>query len=277
VQVYSLKSDLAAFISQARRPIGLVPTMGALHKGHLSLIRQAMVDCETVVVTIFVNSTQFSSSQDYDNYPRAIEDDLAILKNEKVSAVYVPDDSDIYPLGFVTSINMKGFAQALEGEARPGHFDGVATIVTKLLNRSMPDQMYLGQKDAQQVAVIRRLVSDLDIPVRIVVCPTIREDDGLAFSSRNVQLGASQRQAATILYKALAATRDRYRAGNHNYHELIDGCRRIIESEKLIDKTDYIEIVDAENFTKWDEKGPCLLLAAVKLGDIRLIDNVLMD
>ncbi len=277
MRVFESKTCLDKFLEDCAKPIGLVPTMGALHQGHISLIQQARKECTTVIVSIFVNPTQFNSTEDYDSYPRTLNDDLFKLEDECVDGVYIPSISAMYPEGFSTSISVNGPAQGLESDMRPGHFNGVVLVVTKLLNQVSPDRIYLGQKDAQQVAVITQLVNDLDFSVGITVCPTVREEDGLAISSRNVRLDLEQRNAAAIIFKALAATRDRYRAGNHNMAELEKGCRKILESEHLISTIEYIEMINPSTFEKWDGLGDCLLLVSVKLGDIRLIDNVLMD
>ncbi len=251
--------------------------MGALHGGHLALVRRARGDCASVVVSIFVNPTQFGRGEDLADYPRPLRRDLALLEEEGVDFAYAPSAAEMYPQGFASRVSVAGPALPLEGAARPGHFDGVATIVAKLLGQSLPDRVYLGQKDGQQVAVIRRLVRDLDIATEIVVEPTVRAGDGLALSSRNAYLSPAQRAAATVLYRALSSTRDRFKGQGATAGEVAAYCRGIIESEPLIDSVDYVAAVDPDSIEAWSGHGPCMLAAAVRLGGVRLIDNVLLD
>ena len=204
---------LRAALRDAPRPVGLVPTMGALHDGHLALVRAARDECATVVATIFVNPTQFGPGEDLERYPRSLPGDLALLEREGVDHVFTPSVEEMYPSGFVTTVHLDGPALPLEGAARHGHFDGVATVVAKLLLQSLPDRAYFGRKDGQQTAVVRRLARDLDIPTEIVVVPTVREADGLAMSSRNAYLTPEGRAAAPAVFRALSAARDRFRAG----------------------------------------------------------------
>ena len=268
---------LRAVLALAERPIGLVPTMGALHEGHLSLVRAARDDCATVVASIFVNPSQFAPGEDFERYPRNLEDDLAKLEREEVDYVFTPSVEEVYPPGFATTVSVAGPALPLEGEARPGHFDGVATVVAKLLLQSQPDRAYFGRKDAQQVAVVRRLVRDLDIPTEVVMLPTVREADGLALSSRNAYLTPEERAAAPVLFRALSAARDRFRAGQQRPADLEIGCRRMIEAEPLVAAIDYVAVVNADTMAPWDGDGPCLLAAAIRIGSVRLIDNVVLD
>ena len=268
---------LRELVAAAPRPLGLVPTMGALHAGHMSLVDRARSDCATVVATIYVNGAQFGPNEDFDRYPRPLDRDLGMLTAAGVDAVYTPSDAEMYPEGFATSISVAGPALPFEGLARPGHFDGVATIVAKLLVQASPDRAYFGQKDAQQVAVVKRLTADLGLNVEIVALPTVREPDGLAMSSRNAYLNEDQRRAATILYRSLSATRDRFRAGARGPDSLEAGCRALIEQEPLVDAIDYVGVVDATSMAPWREEGPCLLVAAVRMGGVRLIDNVVLD
>ena len=268
---------LRAMLALAERPIGLVPTMGALHEGHLSLVRAARDDCATVVASIFVNPSQFAPGEDFERYPRNLEDDLAKLEREEVDYVFTPSVEEVYPPGFATTVSVAGPALPLEGEARPGHFDGVATVVAKLLLQSLPDRAYFGRKDAQQVAVVRRLVRDLDIPTEVVMLPTVREADGLALSSRNAYLTPEERAAAPVLFRALSAARDRFRAGQQRPADLEIGCRRMIEAEPLVAAIDYVAVVNADTMAPWDGDGPCLLAAAIRIGSVRLIDNVVLD
>ncbi len=262
-------------LARSQRPLGLVPTMGALHAGHLALVKRARGECASVVASIFVNPTQFGRGEDLADYPRPLSRDLALLEEEHVDIVFAPSSAEMYPDGFASTISVGGPALPLEGAARPGHFDGVATIVAKLLGQSLPDRVYLGQKDGQQVAVIRRLLRDLDIPTEIAVEPTVRAGDGLALSSRNSYLSPAQRAAATVLYRALSSARDRFGGEKADPGDVEAFCRGVIESEPLIDRIDYVAAVDPDTIEPWTGHGPCMLAAAVRLGDVRLIDNVL--
>jgi pantoate--beta-alanine ligase len=274
--VTSIK-ELRQRINLAPRPIGLVPTMGALHEGHLSLMRRARVDSATVVATIFVNPTQFTPTEDLTRYPRDLKADLKLLQGNGVDVVFCPSADEVYPPGFVTTVEVRGPALPLEGEARPDHFPGVATVMTKLLLVSAPDVAYLGQKDAQQAAVIKRLVVDLDISVHVEVCPTVREPDGLAMSSRNAYLSFEQRAAAPVILGALSAAQARYKSGELSRQTLERTCREMLEAEPLIGAIDYVAVVDSCSFTKAaDSLGAQLvtLVVAVRIGSTRLIDNV---
>ena len=265
-----------AALRDAPRPLGLVPTMGALHDGHLSLVRAARNECATVAATIFVNPTQFAPNEDLARYPRSLSDDLALLEREGVAHVFTPSVDEMYPHGFATTIHVDGPALLLEGAARPGHFDGVATVVAKLLLQSQPDRAYFGQKDGQQTAVVRRLALDLNIPTDIVVLPTVREEDGLAMSSRNAYLTLEERAAAPIVFRALSAARDRFRAGQQEMALLEETARRIIEASPLA-AVEYVAGVDPGTMEPWGGRGPCMLAAAVRIGQVRLIDNVILD
>ena len=270
-------AGLRDFTRAARRPLGLVPTMGALHAGHLALVAAAQAECASVVATIFVNPTQFGPAEDLARYPRPLADDLAALEAAGVAAAFVPSVEEMFPAGAATTVHVEGPALPLEGEARPGHFDGVATVVAKLLSQAGPDRAYFGQKDGQQLAVVRRLAADLDMPVAVVAVPTVREADGLAVSSRNRYLSAEQREAAPALYRALAATRDRFRAGAQARAELEAGCRALLAQQPLIDAVDYAAAVDPDTMEPWAGAGVAMLAAAVRMGGVRLIDNVLME
>ncbi|MCH7607906.1 MAG: pantoate--beta-alanine ligase [Chloroflexi bacterium] len=270
-------AGLRDFTRAAPRPLGLVPTMGALHAGHLALVAAAQAECASVVATIFVNPTQFGPAEDLARYPRPLADDLAALEAAGVAAAFVPSVEEMFPAGAATTVHVDGPALPLEGEARPGHFDGVATVVAKLLSQAGPDRAYFGQKDGQQLAVVRRLAADLDMPVAIVAVPTVREADGLAVSSRNAYLSAEQREAAPALYRALAATRDRFRAGAQARAELEAGCRALLAQQPLIDAVDYVAAVDPDTMEPWAGAGVAMLAAAVRMGGVRLIDNVLME
>ena len=270
-------AGLRDFTRAAPRPLGLVPTMGALHAGHLALVAAAQAECASVVATIFVNPTQFGPAEDLARYPRPLADDLAALEAAGVAAAFVPSVEEMFPAGAATTVHVDGPALPLEGEARPGHFDGVATVVAKLLSQAGPDRAYFGQKDGQQLAVVRRLAADLDMPVAIVAVPTVREAGGLAVSSRNAYLSAEQREAAPALYRALAATRDRFRAGAQARAELEAGCRALLAQQPLIDAVDYVAAVDPDTMEPWAGAGVAMLAAAVRMGGVRLIDNVLME
>lgn len=261
----------------AGRRIGFVPTMGALHEGHRSLIRAARRGCDQVVVSIFVNPTQFGPGEDFDRYPRPVEADMAACNDEGVDALFHPPVSQIYPGGSATTVAVARLTHGLCGAHRPGHFDGVTTVVAKLFNIVQPDAAYFGQKDAQQAAVIRRMVKDLLWPIEIVVCPTVREADGLALSSRNVYLSKAQRQQAVSLSVALLRARDQILAGQCDVARLVARMREMIEAAGPC-TIDYIEIVDAEDLTPLSTAcGRCLVALAVRIGDTRLIDNVVVD
>ena len=267
---------LRAALRDAPRPVGLVPTMGALHDGHLALVRAARDECATVVATIFVNPTQFGPGEDLERYPRSLPGDLALLEREGVDHVFTPSVEEMYPQGFTTTVHLDGPALPLEGAARPGHFDGVATVVAKLLLQSLPERAYFGRKDGQQTAVVRRLARDLNIPTEIVVVPTVREADGLAMSSRNAYLTPEGRAAAPVVFRALSAARDRFRAGQQDVAALEEAARRMIEASPPA-AVEYVAGVDPDTMEPWGGQGPCMLAAAVRIGQVRLIDNVILD
>jgi pantoate--beta-alanine ligase len=248
--------------------IGLVPTMGALHAGHRSLIDRAKAENTKVVVSIFVNPLQFGAGEDLSRYPRPIEADLEILRQAEIDAVYMPRVEDMYPEGATTRVVVGGVAEPLEGAARPGHFEGVATVVTKLFWAVEPDRAYFGQKDAQQVAVVRRLAADLDSGVEVVACPIVREADGLAVSSRNVYLNPDERRQATGLSLALRTAAEAYRSGEHDPALLRTLMRNVIEEQPLA-RIEYAELVDPGNFSS----PGSLAVLAVRFGQTRLIDN----
>jgi pantoate--beta-alanine ligase len=248
--------------------IGLVPTMGALHDGHLSLVERACQENSRVVVSVFVNPLQFGPEEDLDRYPASPDRDLELLKNAGVAAVYKPTAHVMYPPGASTRVIVSGVAEPLEGAARPGHFEGVATVVAKLFNATEPDRAYFGQKDAQQAAVVRRLALDLDTGVEIRVCPTIREADGLALSSRNAYLDPEERKAATSVSAALAAATQSHRSGERDPDRLRAKISEMLEAEPLA-RVDYAELVDPDTFTT----PGTLAVLAVWIGKTRLIDN----
>lgn len=255
---------------------GLVPTMGALHEGHLALVRQALAENDRVGVSIFVNPIQFNRRDDLEKYPRPLERDLAMLQAEGVHLVWTPDETEMYPSGFQTYVSVENVTQVLEGAARPGHFRGVATVVAKLFNVFQPTRAYFGQKDAQQIAVIRQMVRDLAFNLEVVACPTLREPDGLAMSSRNVRLNPTERQAAPVLYRALTIAQHEWQSGRRDAEHLRTTMRQIIQSEPLA-KIDYVSVADPvslQELNGWVEKA--LLSMAVFFGEVRLIDNMVI-
>ena len=258
-------------------PLGLVPTMGALHDGHLSLVRQARQDNETLAATIFVNPTQFGEGEDLAEYPRPLEDDLSALEREGADLVYVPPVTEVYPPGFNTWVEVPSLSDRLEGAHRPGHFRGVATVVAKLFNLIRPDRAYFGQKDGQQSVVIRRLARDLDMGVEVVVLPTVREADGLALSSRNVYLSDEERRAAPVVYRALCEARRLWESGVRDANRLLEETRRILEAEPLVTRIDYVSVADAETLEELESvDGPAMVSVAVQIGRPRLIDNIIL-
>jgi len=258
--------------------LGLVPTMGYLHEGHLSLVRQARAECGAVAVSIFVNPTQFAPSEDFGRYPRDMDRDLALLEREGVDLVFAPEVAEMYPDGFGTYVTLPAANAVLEGAARPDHFRGVATVVCKLLNIAQPSRAYFGQKDAQQTVVVRQMVRDLNIPTTIVVAPTVREPDGLAMSSRNAYLSPEQRPAAAALFRALRAAEARYQAGERGAGALRAAMREALAAEPLL-RPEYVSAADPLTLQELDAVGPhgALLSMAVRLGSVRLIDNLLLS
>jgi pantoate--beta-alanine ligase len=254
------------------RTIGLVPTMGAFHGGHLSLIRRAREDCDVVVVSLFVNPTQFNDPADLERYPRDEAADAAQAAENGVDVLFAPSPEEMYPPGFATTVRVAGLGDALEGAHRPGHFDGVATVVAKLFNIVAPDVAYFGQKDAQQALLIRRLVRDLDLPVRIEICPTVREPDGLALSSRNVLLGPEDRRRALALSSALATMREAVAAGEHDTAAI--RARALAAMEPFDVEPEYLELVSPDTLAPLARiDGDALALVAARVGRARLIDN----
>jgi pantoate--beta-alanine ligase len=263
---------------ETSRLLGLVPTMGALHEGHLALVRRARQENQSVAVSIFVNPTQFGPQEDLSKYPRDLERDVDLLRQERCDLVFAPSPTAIYPPGFDTWVDVGPLGNKLEGAFRPGHFRGVATVVAKLLNITRPDQAYFGQKDGQQTVVVRQLVRDLDLGVEVVVVPTVRHTDGLALSSRNVYLTPQQRQAAPIIYQALCDANRRWRDGTTDADKLRQEVRRLLESEPLIERIDYVSVADAGTLDELDFiQGRAMVSVAVKLGTPRLIDNIILE
>ena len=257
------------------KSIGFVPTMGYLHEGHLSLVRRAKKENDAVVVSIFVNPIQFGPGEDFERYPRDIERDKALLEKEGVDVLFVPDVDEMYGGGeFLTFVEVEKITEKLCGAKRPGHFRGVTTVVSKLFNIVMPDRAYFGKKDYQQLIVIRKMVEDLNFPVKIVGCPIVREPDGLAKSSRNVYLSKEERKAATVLYRALKFAKEYYDSGKKDALFLKKQIEEILEKEPLVRKIDYVEIVDGKTLEPVSVLSPGVLIAlAVFIGKARLIDN----
>jgi pantoate--beta-alanine ligase len=257
--------------------IGLVPTMGALHVGHISLIEAARKKCDYVVVSIFVNPTQFVPGEDFEKYPRPFEADLDICQKAGVDAVFAPLPEQMYPEGNITWVDVEKITEPLCGQFRSGHFQGVTTVCSKLFNIVAPDFAFFGQKDAQQAIVIRRMVADLNMPLEIVVCPTVRESNGLAVSSRNMYLSEQQKQDAANIYKALQKCQQMIDAGVKNTSEIIDEMRKILQQLPSIE-IEYISIVDADTLQNIEHiTGKVLIAVAVRIGPARLIDNILLD
>jgi pantoate--beta-alanine ligase len=259
------------------RIVGLVPTMGALHRGHLALVDRAKENCSPVITSIFVNPKQFGPKEDFAKYPRTLEADSQKLAGAGVDSIFMPDAAEMYPNGFRTYVSVEGLSERLEGRSRPGHFRGVSTVVMKLLEIVQPNFAYFGRKDAQQVRIISQMARDLNLDTEIVVCPIVREPDGLALSSRNAYLSADERRAATVLYRALDAARKELAADVRDALQLQTVLRRVLQSEPLA-AVDYAEIVDANNFEPVTRVAhPCYAVLAVFIGKTRLIDNLFIE
>lgn len=263
--------EARALLAELPRPLGFVPTMGALHAGHLKLVEAAKSQCVAVAASVFVNPMQFGPAEDFERYPRDYDGDRSKLAAAGVALVFAPERSEMYPAGFSTSIDVGAAGKGFEGAARPTHFAGVATVVTKLLNIVRPDVLYIGQKDAQQSAVLRRLVRDLDFAVRVEVVATVREPDGLALSSRNTYLDQSERAAAPSLQAALRATLDALRSGESKTRALECG-RKVLDP---LAQLEYLDVVSADTFEPMEGlEPPAFIVGAVRLGATRLIDNL---
>jgi pantoate--beta-alanine ligase len=277
MQVLETITGFRAARAARRGTLGIVPTMGYLHEGHLTLVRRALAENDIAAASIFVNPTQFGANEDFDAYPREPERDLALLRGAGAHLVFMPSVAEMYPPGFQTAVEVTGVSQGLEGDHRPGHFRGVATVVTKLFNIMGADRAYFGQKDAQQVAVIRRLVSDLAIPTQVVVVPTVRAEDGLALSSRNSYLTPDQRAAAPVLFRALTAAQALYAAGERHPDALRQTMHDVLRTEPLA-HVEYVSAADAESLAELHAPSdrPILLSMAVGLGRTRLIDNLIL-
>ena len=278
MRVISTNEEMSQACREAVKPIGLVPTMGALHAGHLSLVDRARSDNLTVAVSIFVNPAQFGDKDDLKKYPRDMEGDLKLLRRHGVDLVYAPTVEEVYPEGFDTWVDVGPLAEKLEGLHRPRHFRGVATVVSKLFNVTLPSRAYFGQKDGQQTAVIQKLVRDLDINVEVVVMPTIREPDGLAMSSRNIQLSPEQRQAAPVVYRALCRARMLWMEGERNGDALRGAAQAILQAESKVDQIDYVSVADMATLDEMDQvEGRAMVSAALHMGPVRLIDNIVLE
>jgi pantoate--beta-alanine ligase len=278
---------ICASISEARsacrdaranhRRVGLVPTMGALHEGHLSLVRAARAQCDVVAVSIFVNPTQFGPAEDLSKYPRQFERDCRLLEQEGVDILFAPSIEEMYPQGAISWVVVEGLSEKLDGRSRPGHFRGVTTVVAKLFHVIEPDAVYFGQKDAAQLAVIRRMVRDLDFPVEIVACPIVREADGLAMSSRNAYLNREERQRALVLQRSLQEARRQFDAGERLAARLIAAAKEVFVREPQV-RLDYFEVVDPETLDPVERiSGRTLVAVAAFVGTTRLIDNVVLE
>jgi len=277
VKVFKTINEIKQLRPKLAEPVGFVPTMGYLHEGHLALVRQARAENSSVVVSIFVNPTQFGPQEDFDKYPRNPKRDLAMLEKEGVDIVFMPSVAEMYPPQFDSWVEVGKVTERLEGATRPGHFRGVTTVVAKLLNIVQPDKAYFGQKDAQQLVVIKKMVADLDMNVEIIAVPTVREPDGLAMSSRNIYLNAEERKAALVLYQALTLAQKLWSQGERDAQAIHQQMTAIIQKQPLAE-IDYISIADAETLDELDTvKTPALVSLAVKIGKTRLIDNVVVE
>lgn len=265
-------------LRRENKTVGFVPTMGALHAGHIALVKEARQTSDVVIVSVFVNPAQFNDKGDLERYPRDLTSDAAMLAEYDVDYVFAPEDGEIYPPGFATYVYVEGISEGMEGAARPGHFRGVATVVTILFNTIRPDKAFFGQKDAQQVAVIKRLTADLGFETEVVVLPTVREESGLAMSSRNETLTDEERKKAAIIYTALSEAKAAYRNGERNTANLAEIVVKTIESEPLA-KLDYVGALNADTLELVDTIGDtdAILAVAVFFGKVRLIDNIRLD
>jgi pantoate--beta-alanine ligase len=274
MQVLKTIEEVRAARRASRESVGLVPTMGALHDGHRALVRRAREENDHVCVSVFVNPAQFGPNEDYAAYPRDHERDLQLLKGEGVDLVFMPPVEEMYPDDFDTAVDLGAIAEVLEGQFRPGHFRGVATVVLKLFNIVQPSRAYFGRKDAQQLVVIRRLVRDLDLAVQIVPVDTVREPDGLAMSSRNMYLDPAERKAALVLWNALSLAREMWTRGARDGEAFRKRMLEVIEAEELV-RADYVSVADPETLQELERiQGPALVSLAVRIGRTRLIDNI---
>jgi len=277
LRIVRTRAELREALASAERPVGLVPTMGWLHEGHRALIHRARSENATTVVSIFVNPRQFGDPADLEKYPRSEARDVALCTEEGVDLIFAPSVEEVYPPGFETTVKAGDVAVRLEGAARPGHFDGVATVVAILFDLVGAEHAYFGQKDAQQLLVIRRMALDLALPTEVIACPTVREPDGLAMSSRNVHLSPDERAAAPVIHRALAAARAKLARGERSAEALRGEMRRVLAEEPLADP-EYVSVADGTTLRELDTvDGPALLSMAVRFGSTRLIDNELIE
>jgi len=276
MEVVKTIADIKRLRIKLSEPVGFVPTMGYLHEGHLSLVRQAGAENQSLVVSIFVNPTQFGPREDFDRYPRDLKRDLALLEKEGVDLVFMPSVDEMYPPQFDSWVEVDKLTRRLEGASRPGHLRGVTTVVAKLFNIVQPTRAYFGQKDAQQAIVIKKMVADLNMNLEVVTLPTVREPDGLAMSSRNSYLSPEERQAATVLYRSLMLASGLWSKGERDAQKLRNEMVKLIKKEPLA-TIDYISIANPETLDElYEVKPPALVSLAVKIGSTRLIDNVVL-
>ncbi|MDA1188091.1 MAG: pantoate--beta-alanine ligase [Chloroflexi bacterium] len=274
MQVFSTVAEFRQACTQAKRPLGLVPTMGALHAGHTALIRRSVDECKTTAATLFVNPAQFGPKEDFNSYPRNVQADMGTFEHEGVNLLFTPSTDEVYPPDFDTWVHAGKLSERLEGEFRPGHFRGVATVVCKLLSIARPDKAYFGQKDVQQTLVIKRINTDLNLGADIVVVPTVREPDGLALSSRNVKLNPDERRVATVLYNALSLAKEAVANGATDAGAIRAAMEELLRKEPLA-QMDYATITDASTLEQLDAiSRPALALIAARIGKTRLIDNM---
>ncbi len=277
MKIIETVAEMRKIRKQLAEPLGLVPTMGYFHEGHLSLVRRARAESATVVVSLFVNPTQFGPQEDFESYPSDLQRDLAMLEEEKTDIVYMPPAAEMYPAGFCSGVEVGRVTEGLEGEKRPGHFRGVATVVAKLFNIVEPTRAYFGQKDAQQAVVIERMVADLNMNLEIVIAPTVREPDGLAMSSRNIHLNSEERRAALVLWRALSLAQQLFSQGERQAESIRHRMSALIQEEPLA-SIDYVSIADPNTLQELDSVDqPALVSMAVWIGKTRLIDNILLE
>jgi len=277
MKVIETIGEMKRLRQQLTEPVGFVPTMGYLHEGHLALVRRARAENPSVVVSIFVNPTQFGPQEDFNSYPRDIKRDLALLQKEGTDVVFMPSVAEIYPAQFSSWVEVGRVTERLEGVSRPGHFRGVTTVCAKLFNIVQPTTAYFGQKDAQQAVAIKKMVADLNMNLEIITLPTVREPDGLAMSSRNTYLNPEERRAATVLYQALSLAQKLWSQGEKDAQRLRDEMIRLIKKQPLA-KIDYVSVADAETLDELDTVNPPALVSlAVKIGKTRLIDNIVLE
>jgi len=277
MQIAKTIAEMKALRMKSFGSVGFVPTMGYLHDGHLALVKQAQDENSVIIVSIFVNPTQFGPKEDFRTYPRDTERDLALLEKERTDIVFMPSDKEMYPEGYLSWVEVEKVTDRLEGSCRPGHFRGVATVVAKLFNIVEPTRAYFGQKDAQQALVIKKMVADLNMNLEVIVAATVRENDGLAMSSRNVYLNPQERQAATVLFKALTLAQNLWEKGESNAETIRQKMTSLISKEPLA-KIEYVSIADAETLEELTEiDKPALASLAVRFGKTRLIDNTILE